>query len=95
MLRATAVTGADTAVAVGDHAFTVHMRRFSGATVVRCACPAAQATVPHLARLGDGAIRDAAFGVRTEWTHRVTGCRQVAEVRSAEYAAHAGDTVVG
>lgn len=43
----------------------------------------------------DSAFADAAFGVRTEWTDRITRYRQVAEVRSAEYAAHADDTVVG
>jgi carbonic anhydrase/acetyltransferase-like protein (isoleucine patch superfamily) len=43
----------------------------------------------------DTAFADAAFGVRTEWMDRVTRYRQVAEVRSAEYAAHADDTVVG
>ncbi|HEY0452819.1 acyltransferase [Actinophytocola sp.] len=43
----------------------------------------------------DTAFADAAFGVRTEWTDRITRYRQVAEVRSAEYAAHADDTVVG
>jgi carbonic anhydrase/acetyltransferase-like protein (isoleucine patch superfamily) len=42
----------------------------------------------------DTAFADAAFGVRTEWTDRVTRYRQVAEVRSAEYAAHADDTLV-
>jgi carbonic anhydrase/acetyltransferase-like protein (isoleucine patch superfamily) len=43
----------------------------------------------------DTAFADAAFGVRTEWTDRITRYRQVAAVRSAEYAAHADDTVVG
>ncbi len=38
---------------------------------------------------------DAAFGVRTAWTDRITRYREVAEVRSAEYAAHADDEVVG
>jgi hypothetical protein len=33
--------------------------------------------------------------VRTAWTDRVTRYREVAEVRSAEYAAHADDEVVG
>jgi carbonic anhydrase/acetyltransferase-like protein (isoleucine patch superfamily) len=37
----------------------------------------------------------AAFGVRTEWTDRVNRYRDAAEVRSAEYAAHADDEVVG
>jgi carbonic anhydrase/acetyltransferase-like protein (isoleucine patch superfamily) len=41
------------------------------------------------------AFADAAFGVRTEWTDRIARYRQVAEVRSAEYAAHADDIVVG
>jgi hypothetical protein len=41
------------------------------------------------------AHHDAAFGVRTAWTDRVTRYREVAEVRSAEYAAHADDEVVG
>lgn len=43
----------------------------------------------------DTAFADAAFGVRTEWTDRISRYRRVAEVRSAEYAAHADDTVVG
>jgi len=38
---------------------------------------------------------DAAFGVRTEWTDRVSRYREATEVRSAEYAAHADDKVVG
>ena len=38
---------------------------------------------------------DAAFGVRTAWTDRITRYREAAEVRSAEYAAHADDEVVG
>jgi carbonic anhydrase/acetyltransferase-like protein (isoleucine patch superfamily) len=38
---------------------------------------------------------DAAFGVRTAWTDRVSRYREVTEVRSAEYAAHADDEVVG
>jgi len=37
---------------------------------------------------------DAAFGVRTAWTDRVSRYREVAEVRSAEYAAHADDVVI-
>ncbi|MFC4858514.1 gamma carbonic anhydrase family protein [Actinophytocola glycyrrhizae] len=37
---------------------------------------------------------DAAFGVRTAWTDRVTRYREVAQVRSAEYAAHADDVVL-
>ena len=37
---------------------------------------------------------DAAFGVRTAWTDRVTRYREAAEVRSAEYAAHADDEVL-
>lgn len=43
----------------------------------------------------DTAFADAAFGVRTEWTDRVNRYRRVAQIRSAEYAAHADDTVVG
>lgn len=38
---------------------------------------------------------DAAFGVRTAWTDRVTRYREVAEIRSAEYAAHADDEAIG
>lgn len=38
---------------------------------------------------------DAAFGVRTAWTDRVSRYREATEVRSAEYAAHADDEVVG
>jgi carbonic anhydrase/acetyltransferase-like protein (isoleucine patch superfamily) len=37
----------------------------------------------------------AAFGVRAAWTDRVNRYREAAEVRSAEYAAHADDEVVG
>jgi carbonic anhydrase/acetyltransferase-like protein (isoleucine patch superfamily) len=42
----------------------------------------------------DTEFADAAFGVRTEWTDRIARYRQVAEVRSAEYAAHVDDTLV-
>lgn len=38
---------------------------------------------------------DAAFGVRVEWTDRVSRYREATEVRSAEYAAHADDEIVG
>jgi carbonic anhydrase/acetyltransferase-like protein (isoleucine patch superfamily) len=38
---------------------------------------------------------DAAFGVRTPWTDRINRYREAAEVRSAEYAAHADDEIVG
>jgi carbonic anhydrase/acetyltransferase-like protein (isoleucine patch superfamily) len=37
---------------------------------------------------------DAAFGVRTAWTDRINRYRDAAEVRSAEYAAHADDEVM-
>jgi carbonic anhydrase/acetyltransferase-like protein (isoleucine patch superfamily) len=43
----------------------------------------------------DAAFADAAFGVRAEWTDRVARYQRMAEVRAAEYAAHADDTVVG
>lgn len=38
---------------------------------------------------------DAAFGVRTAWADRVSRYREATEVRSAEYAAHADDEIVG
>jgi carbonic anhydrase/acetyltransferase-like protein (isoleucine patch superfamily) len=145
VLRATAVTDADTAVSVGHHAFVGPHATVLGATIGPCTYLAAQATVLHLARTGEGAsvavgalvhartvlpaeffvpphstavgdpvrvlsadradeladairdtaFADAAFGVRTEWTDRVARYRLVAEVRAAEYAAHADDTVVG
>jgi len=38
---------------------------------------------------------DAAFGVRAEWTDRINRYREAAEARSAEYAAHSDDEVVG
>lgn len=38
---------------------------------------------------------DAAFGVRTGWTDRINRYREGAEVRSAEYAAHADDEIIG
>jgi len=37
---------------------------------------------------------DAAFGVRTAWSDRINRYREAAEVRSAEYAAHADDEVI-
>jgi carbonic anhydrase/acetyltransferase-like protein (isoleucine patch superfamily) len=37
----------------------------------------------------------AAFGVRTAWTDRINRYREAAEVRSAEYAAHTEDEIVG
>lgn len=45
-----------------------------------------------IARVG---FADAAFGVRAEWTDRINRYHAVAEVRSAEYAAHVDDEVVG
>jgi hypothetical protein len=33
--------------------------------------------------------------VRGAWTDRINRYREVAEVRSAEYAVHAGDKVIG
>jgi carbonic anhydrase/acetyltransferase-like protein (isoleucine patch superfamily) len=145
VLRATAVTGAARAVVLGDHAFVGPHSTVLGARVGRCAYIAAQATVLHLAEVGEGAcvavgalvhartvvpaeyfvpphttaigdpvrvlsadradelsaavrevgFADAAFGVPPVWTDRVGGYRQVAEVRSAEYAAHVDDTVIG
>jgi hypothetical protein len=112
--------------------------------VSRCSYIAAQATVLHLAQVGEGAcvavgalvharavvpaehfvpphataigdpvrvlsadradelaeairevgFTDAAFGVPPVWTDRAGRYRQVAEVRSAEYAAHADDTIL-
>ncbi len=46
------------------------------------------------------AIRDvgfaaAAFGVRVDWADRITRYEQVATVRSAEFAAHGDDEIVG
>ena len=46
------------------------------------------------------AIRDvgfasAAFGVEAVWEDRIARYERVAEVRSAEFAAHEGDEVVG
>jgi carbonic anhydrase/acetyltransferase-like protein (isoleucine patch superfamily) len=38
---------------------------------------------------------EAAFGVRTAWTDRTNRYREAAEVRSAEYAAHTEDEIVG
>ncbi|HEX2132071.1 MAG TPA: acyltransferase [Actinophytocola sp.] len=43
----------------------------------------------------DVGFADAAFGVRDAWEDRLTRYRRVAEIRSAEYAAHAEDTVTG
>jgi carbonic anhydrase/acetyltransferase-like protein (isoleucine patch superfamily) len=37
---------------------------------------------------------EAAFGVRTQWTDRVNRYREATEVRAAEYAAHAQDTIL-
>lgn len=37
---------------------------------------------------------DAAFGVRTQWTDRINRYREATEVRAAEYAAHAQDTII-
>jgi carbonic anhydrase/acetyltransferase-like protein (isoleucine patch superfamily) len=45
-----------------------------------------------IARVG---FADAAFGVRTAWADRVSRYREATEVRSAEYAAHVDDKVVG
>lgn len=37
---------------------------------------------------------DAAFGVRSRWTDRINRYREATEVRVAEYAAHAQDTIL-
>jgi len=47
------------------------------------------------AAIGRVGFADAAFGVRAAWTDRINRYREAAEVRSAEYAAHADDEVVG
>jgi hypothetical protein len=47
------------------------------------------------AAIRDTTFADAAFGVRTDWSDRVTRYEQVATVRAAEYAAHTDDTAVG
>jgi carbonic anhydrase/acetyltransferase-like protein (isoleucine patch superfamily) len=47
------------------------------------------------AAIRDTAFADAAFGVRVEWSDRITRYEQVATVRAAEYAAHVDDTAVG
>jgi carbonic anhydrase/acetyltransferase-like protein (isoleucine patch superfamily) len=47
------------------------------------------------AAIRDTAFADAAFGVRAEWSDRVSRYEQATKVRAAEYAAHADDTVVG
>ncbi|OLF16889.1 gamma carbonic anhydrase family protein [Actinophytocola xanthii] len=145
VLRATAATDPARPVALGDHAFVGPHATVLGARVDRCAYVAAQATVLHLAKVGEGAcvavgalvhartrvpaeffvpphttaigdpvrvfsadraeelaeairqvgFADAAFGVPPVWTDRVSGYLRVAEIRSAEYAAHADDTIIG
>lgn len=47
------------------------------------------------AAIADVGFAAAAFGVRTAWTDRVSRYREATEVRSAEYAAHADDEVIG
>jgi carbonic anhydrase/acetyltransferase-like protein (isoleucine patch superfamily) len=46
------------------------------------------------AAIAGAGFADAAFGVRTAWTDRINRYREAAEVRSAEYAAHADDELV-
>ncbi|HYQ68320.1 acyltransferase [Actinophytocola sp.] len=46
------------------------------------------------AAIAGAGFADAAFGVRAGWTDRINRYREAAEVRSAEYAAHADDEVV-
>jgi carbonic anhydrase/acetyltransferase-like protein (isoleucine patch superfamily) len=46
------------------------------------------------AAIAGAGFADAAFGVRAAWTDRINRYREAAEVRSAEYAAHADDEVV-
>jgi hypothetical protein len=36
-----------------------------------------------------------AFGIEMEWTDRINRYERIAEVRSAQFAAHAQDTILG
>jgi carbonic anhydrase/acetyltransferase-like protein (isoleucine patch superfamily) len=143
VLRASAVTGTDQPVVLGDHVFVGPHATLLGCAVGRCAYLATAATVLQTARLGAGAvvavggfvhagtvisdeffvpphtlavgdpvrilasgsvdvpaaIRDVgfagvAFGVDAEWTDRVKRYERTAEVRVAEFGAHADDDLL-
>lgn len=81
VLRASAVAG-DQPVVVGDHVFVGPHATLLGCRVGRCVYVATAATVLQEARLGDGAA------------DRISRYERVAEVRAAEFAAHADDEVL-
>lgn len=97
---ATVGTGACVAVAALVHARTVLPDEFFLPPHTTAVGDPAEVFGPDradelAAAISRAGFADAAFGVRTAWTDRVTRYREVAEVRSAEYAAHADDEVVG
>lgn len=93
--------GAGASVAVGAlvHARTVLPDEFFVAPqATAIGDPVTVYSADRIAEVAD-AIRDvgfasAAFGVRGRWDDRIARYQQVAEVRSAEFAAHADDEIV-
>lgn len=97
-----AVVGAGTCVAVGAlvHARTVLPDEFFVPPHTTAVGDPVQVFGPDRADELAAAIAavdfaGAAFGVHTGWTDRTNRYRQAAEARSAEYAAHVDDEVVG
>jgi carbonic anhydrase/acetyltransferase-like protein (isoleucine patch superfamily) len=93
--------GAGASVAVGAlvHARTVLPDEFFVAPqATAIGDPVTVYSADRIAEVAD-AIRDvgfasAAFGVRGRWDDRIARYQQVAEVRSAEFAAHADDEII-
>lgn len=98
----TATVGAGACVAVGAlvHARSVLPREFFLPPHTTAVGEPAEVFGPDrtdelAGAIADVGFADAAFGVRTAWTDRVSRYREATEVRSAEYAAHADDEVIG
>jgi carbonic anhydrase/acetyltransferase-like protein (isoleucine patch superfamily) len=93
--------GAGASVAVGAlvHARTVLPDEFFVAPHTTAIGDPVTVYTPDQVTEVSEAIRDigfasAAFGVRARWDDRITRYEQVAEVRSAEFAAHADDEIL-
>lgn len=97
-----AKVGAGACVAVGAlvHARTVLPEEFFLAPHTTAVGDPVEVFTPDRVNEVSAAIRRvefaaAAFGVHTRWDDRITRYEQTAEVRAAEFAAHADDEVVG
>lgn len=94
VLRATAVSDVDAPVALADHVFVGPHATVLGASVSRCAYLAAGATVLQRASIGAGACVAVGAFVHARSVlpeEFFVPPHTTAEVRSAEFAAHADD----